>query len=476
VEDVTPGSRGGPGKQAARETSRVFAVVGQGYGDEGKGACVHWLAYRCRAHTVVRTGGPQAFHRVVTASGAEQVFSQFGSATLRGVRTHLSRNMVIDPDAILNEGQALQYEQGIRNVFDYLSIHEGAPVITPYHGIANRVRELARGPDRHGTVGMGVGETLTDAVTPGVPAIRAADLTGRQLEEKLEAIRERKLGQLREVVESSPHLTGAAAEQVRREMQALADPETVKWALERFRLMAARVRIVDTTFLAEEILGRGGTVVFEGSQGVLLDPECGSPPFTTQVRTTPVATTSLLEECGFGGELIVLGAIRAYHTRHGAGPFVSECPDLTRLLPDPYNGDHPWQGHFRVGPLDVVALRHAVELSGGSRVLRGLVVSCVDRIHRLGSWRYCDSYTTAAGKTIERLAGLLASDRKAAAGLLQRCRPVFQKQQVDPKVDAATFGKTLAAMVQEKTGIPVAAISLGETELDKIESGAIRFQ
>ena len=435
--------------------ARALAVVGLGYGDEGKGTTVHWLAHHLGAHAVVRTGGPQAFHRVVTAAGAEHVFSQFGSATLLGVPTHLSRHMVIDPDAILNEGQALQYEHGLRNAFDHLTIHEDALVITPYHGIANRVRELARGPDRRGTVGIGVGETVLDAAVAGAPVVRARDLCDRGLRATLEEIRDRKLRALAPLVEQ---VEAPAREQARTELRALADPETVDWAIERFASLAARVRVVDTAYLAREILGRPGAVIFEGSQGALLDPEGGFAPYVTQVRTTPVAPRSLLEESGFAGELEVLGVIRAYHTRHGAGPFVTECPALTRLLPDAFNDDHPWQGSFRVGPCDLVALRHAVEVCGGREAMRGLVVTCVDRVQRLGAWRWCDAYLRGDGTRIHRLAGL------STAQLFQ-CRAEEQRHEIAPGDD---FTATVAGVLRERIGVPVAAVSAGETERDKV--------
>jgi adenylosuccinate synthase len=437
------------------ERARALAVVGLGYGDEGKGTTVHWLAHHLGAHAVVRTGGPQAFHRVVTAAGAEHVFSQFGSATLLGVPAHLSRHMVIDPDAILNEGQALQYEHGLRNAFDHLTIHEDALVITPYHGIANRVRELARGRDRRGTVGIGVGETVLDAAVANAPVVRARDLASPRLRSTVEAIRDRKLRALAPLVEE---IAGPAQEQARGELRALADPETVDWAVERFASLAARVRVVDTAYLAGEILGRPGAVIFEGSQGALLDPEGGFAPYVTQVRTTPVAPRSLLEECGFEGDLEVLGVMRAYHTRHGAGPFVTECRELTGLLPDRFNGDHPWQGSFRVGACDLVALRHAVEVCGGRAALRGLVVTCVDRVQRLGTWRWCDSYRRDDGARIQYLAGVSTAE-------LFQCRPEEQRHTIEPDED---FPATLAGMLRERVGVAVAAVSAGETERDKV--------
>ena len=156
---------------------RAVVLTDLGYGDSCKGSATHWLTHQFPVHTVIRTGGPQAFHHVVTADGREHTFSQFGSGTLAGAQTHLSEHMVIDPYALLKEGRALRDELNITsNPFAWITIHENALVITPFQAIANRLNELARGDGRHGTVGIGVGETVLDSEVLGDRAIRAGDL------------------------------------------------------------------------------------------------------------------------------------------------------------------------------------------------------------------------------------------------------------------------------------------------------------
>src|SRR5688572_1634241 len=141
----------------------VFLTVDLGFGDAGKGSIVDFLTRANEAHTVVRyNGGAQAGHRVVTAGPRprEHVFAQFGSGTLAGAATHLSRFMLIDPPAMLEEAGHLA-RLGV-DALERTTIDAGAPVITPFQRAVNRLRELARGDARHGSCGMGIGETMAD--------------------------------------------------------------------------------------------------------------------------------------------------------------------------------------------------------------------------------------------------------------------------------------------------------------------------
>ncbi|MEK7498238.1 MAG: adenylosuccinate synthetase, partial [Patescibacteria group bacterium] len=371
---------------------KAFIVTDLSYGDVGKGTVTHWLSSLHKAHTVIRTGGPQALHRVVTTGGAEHVFSQFGSGTLRGSATHLSSQMIIDPHAILKEGEHLKYVQGIHNIFDLLTIHEDAIVITPFQAIAGRLRELLRGKNRHGSVGIGVGETVLDAETLGDLAIRAKDLMGSHLREKLHIIRQHKLVAFEEVRDRASFIPLEVRESVRAEIAELEDLDTLEWAVERFTELVKRVRIVDTEYVSRNILNVPGTVIFEGSQGVLLDRFLGFHPYTTKVRTTTSTAFDLLKECAYTGDVKSFGVLRAYHTRHGAGPFVTESQSLTEQLPDATNKDHPWQGSFRVGSFDAVAARYALEAAGRT-LIDGLVITCLDRLQRHKIWEVCNAYT-----------------------------------------------------------------------------------
>ena len=457
---------------------KAFVVTGLGYGDEGKGTVTHWLSSRHRAHTVIRTGGPQALHHVVTKDGASQVFSQFGSGTLRGSATHLSKNMVIDPHAILAEGEVLKYESGIRGVFDTMTIHEDALVITPLQAIAGRVRELLRGKNRLGSVGIGVGETILDSEILGDAAVRAKDLSKPYLREKLEAIQRRKWAEFEELADRANDIDSDVRDRVRLQLADMEDQDTIQWAIERFGDLVRRVRIVDTEYVAKRILGPEGTVVFEGSQGVLLDRFHGFHPYTTKVRATPETAKEILRETGYDGEVQSLGILRAYHTRHGAGPFVSESAELTAQLPDETNKEHPWQGKFRVGHFDLIAARYALDACGKGAI-DGLVITCVDRVLKRGTWDMCTAYVSkdSFGEDVlkelsvhnEEDASVQLKMQATIGRLLGRCTPLLSTYNFSQKQPAGKHIKTLASVLGDSLGIPIAVVSVGETEVDKIE-------
>ena len=178
-------------------------VVDLGYGDAGKGTVVDWLCSRpgsgTRApglglpgsRTVVRfNGGAQAAHNVVTPDGRHHTFAQFGSGTFTpGVRTHLSRFMLVDPLALAAEAAHLA-AAGVADALDRLTVDRDALLTTPYHRAANRARELARGAGRHGSCGMGIGETARYALDYPADAPRAGDCDApRRLARKLTLLR-----------------------------------------------------------------------------------------------------------------------------------------------------------------------------------------------------------------------------------------------------------------------------------------------
>lgn len=459
---------------------KAFVVTGLGYGDEGKGKVAHWLCSKHKAHTVIRIGGPQALHRVFSAGGKEHVHAQFGSGTLSGAATHLSKSMVIDPYAVLSEGKSLESQFGIR-ALEKLTIHKDALVITPFQAIANRLRELSRSSARLGSVGIGVGDTVLDAESFPETAVWASDLNKSCLLDKLLAIQKRKIQELEEVIHCIDDLPKDVQDRARFEAENLKSRGTVEWALGWFTQLASMAKIVDTNYVAEKILGRSGIVVFEGSQGVLLDRWHGFHPYTTKVRVIPQSALSLIEECGYNGEVKSLGVLRAYHTRHGAGPFVAECSDLKDKLPEATNSDsHMWQGKFRVGCFDFVAAKYAVEVCSGT--LDGLVLTCVDRIKSLGEWKICRSYSglslaqgsgffskdntgMISGITVFRGLGALQLKRQETLGRwLGKCFPNITTFKIDGNAINLCRG-----MTESELEVPIVAVSMGPTEKDCIE-------
>lgn len=189
-------------------------VTDLGYGDAGKGTVVDWLCAQRRVGAVVRfNGGGQAAHNVVLPDGRHHTFAQFGSGTFRGVPTHLSRFVVVDPLALAAEAAHLG-EVGVPHPFGLLTVDREALLATPYHVAAGRARELARAADRHGSCGMGVGETMSYALEhPGLaPTVGDCEAPAR-LARKLRALREN--GAVRTGIVSARRQTGNARHRAR---------------------------------------------------------------------------------------------------------------------------------------------------------------------------------------------------------------------------------------------------------------------
>src|SRR5215472_7367567 len=186
----------------------ALLVVDLAFGDSGKGSIVDYLVRTRGAGTVVRfNGGPQAGHNVVTPDGRHHTFSQFGSGTfVAGVHTILSRFMLIEPYALLNEEKHLA-EIGVNDALLRLHIDPHCRVITPIHQAANRLREFARGEARHGTCGLGVGETMMDSIKQPDLILYAGELGKRNaVRRRLRDIRDFKMQQLEGVVDLSHEL------------------------------------------------------------------------------------------------------------------------------------------------------------------------------------------------------------------------------------------------------------------------------
>lgn len=331
---------------------RADIIVGLGYGDEGKGTITEFTAHRNRAGTVIRyNGGAQAAHNVVMSDGRQHTFSQFGSATLLGVGTHLSRFMVFDIMAMRNEAKSLAFNFNI-NPLEFLTVDKGALLTTPYHMAANRLRELDRGDRRHGSCGMGVGDTRADFLKWGTdvsPVVE--DLQNpRRLLEKLRHIRDLKVAEFR----------GMRVDRNDDEAVKAYDLLTIlpDYVVHLWVNAAVDLKIVDGEHLAK--LAKNSNIVFEGAQGVLLDQDYGFQPYTTWTTTTTKNAWTLLDEIGYAHDVTTIGVTRTYTTRHGAGPLPTELKTVDGK--DPRNPENHWQKKMRFGYLDLVTLGYALDV------------------------------------------------------------------------------------------------------------------
>lgn len=338
------------------------------FGDSGKGTIVDWVVREYvgagRTTLVVRhCGGAQAAHAVVTPDGRAHTFQQFGSGTfLPGVRTYLSEHMLVNPLTLFWETEHLA-RVGVTDALSRLVVHADALVTTPYHMAANRLKEQRRGTGRHGSCGLGIGETMAEALAFPNDALRVRHLTNpTALRERLQRHRQRKQAELQDPL--------------------CEEAELDAWCALCQNLLGG-ITLADSRFLLRHLANPTAATVFEGSQGVLLDEWRGFHPYTTWATTTTANAFGLLE--GVDTAVCSLGVLRGYATRHGAGPFPTEDPTLT--LPDDTNPENPWQGQLRVGWPDLALLRYGLAVAGR---IDGLAITCLDRM--AGEWKVCEGY------------------------------------------------------------------------------------
>jgi adenylosuccinate synthase len=370
--------------------SRIFIVYGIGFGDEGKGTVTDALARSCGASLVVRyNGGPQAGHNVVAPDGTWHCFAQFGSGTLvPGCRTLLSRLMLIEPENLLVENAAL-VSKGCGDALERLTIDAGCQVITPFHKMLCQMREIGRGQDRLGSCGMGVGEAVKDGLAGQM--LTAGDLlNAAALEGKLAALRKIKMMVAQELLRRQPT---AEMRQAYEYFVGRTEPASLAKVYRDFA-DAAGASLDRSGRCLAEALAEGRTVILEGAQGALLDRRVGFTPYVTKSRSTFHNAEMVLGERAVGPSaanrgIIRIGVMRAYGHRHGPGPFVTEEPNLFGRLSDPYNGENRWQGAFRVGWPDLVALRYGLLINDGAD---GIALTGLDRLSGVGTIRVCTAY------------------------------------------------------------------------------------
>jgi len=347
-------------------------VIGAQFGDEGKGRMT--AAYAAAVGSdgiVVRfNGGAQAGHTVVTPEGRRHVFSHVGSGTFAGAATFLSRFFVSNPLLFLKEWEALA-TQGVRPT---VYVDPDSPVTTPYDMMINQIVEQARGARRHGSCGVGFGETLERNLTPAC-ALTVGDLADTAtLTLRLEAIRRcyapGRLAQLG---------FGAAYAQNRTLLQSDA-------ILEHF-IADARRFLDRVTVMGAKVAIPGRRLLFEGAQGLLLDQERGCFPHVTRSHTGLRNVLILADEWGLK-RLEVTYVTRAYLTRHGAGPLPHELPGKPYPgVDDPTNRPNPYQGSLRFAWLDLDLLQQAIAAdradaarSPALTVHPRLAITCLDQI------------------------------------------------------------------------------------------------
>ncbi len=346
---------------------KFVVIIGTQWGDEGKGKIVDLLTERAVA--VARfQGGHNAGHTLVIG-GKKTVLSLIPSGILRaGVRCFIGNGVVLSLEALFREAEMLR-GQGVP-VYERLRISPQCPLILPSHIALDKAREAARGANAIGTTGRGIGPAYEDKVARR--AVRVADLFQR---EKFAA-------RLGEMLDFHNFVLQQYFKQPAIDFQRTLDEHLA---------LAEKLQplVLDVTGELAALRASSANVMFEGAQGAMLDVDLGTYPFVTSSNTTAgFAGTGT----GIGPRSFdyVLGIVKAYTTRVGAGPFPTE-------LFDEYGAHLSKVGHEfgavtgrarRCGWFDAVALRRSIVHSSVS----GLCVTKLDVLDGLDSLRVCIGY------------------------------------------------------------------------------------
>jgi adenylosuccinate synthase len=385
--------------------AKNLVVIGAQWGDEGKGKIVDLLTDHVGA--VVRfQGGHNAGHTLVIG-GQKTVLSLIPSGILHeGVRCLIGNGVVLSLDAFFREADAL-VQRGVP-VYERLRVSPNCALILPSHVALDRAREHASGANAIGTTGRGIGPAYEDKVARR--AVRVADLFQR----------DRFAARLGEMLDFHNFV-----------LQRYFSVEAVDFqrTLEDCLGLAERLRplLADVSETLRTAMRAGSNILFEGAQGALLDVDVGTYPFVTSSNTVAGAAAV---GTGLGPRDIhaVLGIVKAYTTRVGAGPFPTELFDAM--------GEHLSRvGHEfgavtgrprRCGWFDAVALRRAVLHNS----ISSLGVTKLDVLDGLDTLQICTGY---------RFDGAIQSSPPLLPHRFDEVEPVYESH---PGWDEPTSGIT----------------------------------
>ena len=323
--------------------ANIIAVVGAGYGDEGKGLMTDYFSDQDTM--VIRSnGGAQAGHTVVTPNGNRHVFSHFGSGTFRGAKTFLSYFFVVNPLLLRKERDKFIDDFAI---IPEIYIDPNCIITTPYDMILNQERERLRGQDIHGSVGVGFGETIERRLVH-------SSLTIKQLAEwSLLSPNEFKYQMfkfLRKVVDEYV-MTKIDINKVDPNfIKLLFSDKPMQDFMESCQYLLDSVDIMNVTEIDNQ------NIIFEGAQGLMLDMDYGYFPYVTRSNCGMRNISKLLPQLNHYSNdhtIEVNYVTRAYTTRHGAGPLENEVYDLPFDVVDHTNITNKYQGSLRFAPLNL---------------------------------------------------------------------------------------------------------------------------
>lgn len=412
----------------------TIAVVGSQWGDEGKGKAIDFLA--SDAEYVVRAmGGANAGHSVVL-DGKKYALHLIPSGILNPKAKNIIGNGVaFDPEIFFEEIESLQ-KDGVDTSNIYIS--DRAHIVFPYHKKRDGLTEKSKGSKKVGTTNKGIGPLYQDKMAR--VGIRCCDMLDDDLFKS----------KLSEQIDSNNALITKLYGE---------DPLDKDEILSRYCGYAKKLKpyITDTVAMLNDALDAGAKVLFEGAQGAMLDIDLGTYPYVTSSHPL---SGGFSVGAGVSPRYIdeVIGIVKAYTTRVGAGPFVTEedneTGDAIREVGHEYGvtTGRP----RRCGWLDLVQVKYSARING----LTGISLMLLDVLDQFETVKVCTAYDHDGEKV---------TNFPASLDFLGECKPVYKelKGWHTPISDCKKFddlpqeAKDYVKFIEDYTGVPVKIVSVG---------------
>lgn len=411
-----------------------YVVVGTQWGDEGKGKIIDVLADR--ADYVVRfQGGNNAGHTVVV-NGEKFILHLLPSGMLHGNgKCIIGPGVVVDPRVLLQELDTLE-AKGAK--IDHLFISDRAHIIMPYHVRLDELNEEASGANKIGTTKRGIGPCYADKINR--VGIRAVDFLNMDIfAEKLKRFLEEKNQVITKIYGAEP----LSYEKILADYTGYAD-----------RL---RHRIIDSIPEINKALDEDKLVLFEGAQAMMLDINYGTYPYVTSSSPTTGGVTT---GAGVSPRKITkgIGVMKAYTTRVGEGPFVTELNDELGEQLRQIGGEYgATTGRpRRCGWLDLVVGKYAVDING----LTDIVITKIDVLSGLDIVKICVAYEID-GKRYDYV--------PASTELLYKAKPIYEElpgwkediSQMKTYDELPENCKNYIKRMEEILNCPISVVSVG---------------
>ena len=411
----------------------TVVVVGTQWGDEGKGKITDYFSGE--ANIIARyQGGDNAGH-TLNIDGKVYKLRSVPSGILYSDKTSIIGNgVVLNIESLLDELKRL-HEQGVDTT--NLKISNRAHLIMPYHIELDKLQEASKGDSKVGTTNRGIGPTYSDKSAR--VGIRMADILDKPLFKDL----------LEENLKEKNELFTKIYN---------AEPMNFDDIFEKYYQLGQQLkdRVIDTSAYLNKELKAGQNILFEGAQGIMLDVDHGTYPYVTSSNPAGGVTTG----AGIGAPMIdkVIGVVKAYTSRVGAGPFpteqINETGDFLRDAGHEYGT--VTRRPRRIGWLDTVVLKHSCNVSGVTH----LSLNCLDVLTGLKEIKVCVGYDYN-GKQID--------EYPANLNMLAKCKPVYktfngwdeditQAKTIDELPDAA---KAYLEFLKEELDVEYATASVG---------------